>query len=41
MKEIAILRAFYDNYIYVIQQDADVMLVDPGQARERGYCIFH
>ena len=30
MKEIPILRAFYDNYIYVIKKDKDVIVVDPG-----------
>ena len=30
MEEISILRAFYDNYIYVIQKGKDVIVVDPG-----------
>ncbi len=30
MQAISILRAFYDNYIYVIKQDADAVVIDPG-----------
>ena len=29
MQTISILRAFYDNYIYVIRQDSDITVIDP------------
>ena len=29
MKTISILRALYDNYIYVIKQDSDITVIDP------------